>query len=349
MEKTNIMQENSGTPPLFSIIVNVYNPGSLVSDCIHSILMQDLPPEEFEVIIVDDCSTDGSIEYINELTRGYRNTTTLRHMRTKCRGGAHNTGIRSARGRYIVLVDSYDYWQYSDTLSTLKQVVRDTGADIVVNTACTEVNYGSHLSPKAYNASVSPAEIAPSTLLRIHDHSRSPWNIIFRRELVTGRNIWLAEYVQYDGIDWGMRVIASSVTAVRISFPYHCRRRDSHGSDDGYLSTKSLYDRVSCYKRLYSFAKGCADRDTREYVAGWLLSGTTSLPSLARTSGIKNSRKAVSRLRESHLLSPSTYRELSGRISISLVQRLRLFLLRTMPSLLLLPAHLVWKVRRSIR
>ena len=70
MEETNIMLKNSGTPPLFSVIVNVYNPGSLAADCLRSVFMQNLPQEDFEVIIVDDCSTDGSIDYIDELTRG---------------------------------------------------------------------------------------------------------------------------------------------------------------------------------------------------------------------------------------------------------------------------------------
>ncbi|MDD5814056.1 MAG: glycosyltransferase family 2 protein, partial [Bacteroidales bacterium] len=128
------MLKNSGTPPLFSVIVNVYNPGSLVADCLHSVFMQNLPQEDFEVIIVDDCSTDGSIDYIDELTKGYGNTTTLRHTRTKGRGGAYNTGMRSARGQCIVFMDSYDYWQYSDTLSKLRKSVMDTGADIIVNT-----------------------------------------------------------------------------------------------------------------------------------------------------------------------------------------------------------------------
>lgn len=340
------MLKNSGTPPLFSVIVNVYNPGSLVADCLHSVFMQNLPQEDFEVIIVDDCSTDGSIDYIDELTRGYGNTTTLRHTRTKGRGGAYNTGMRSARGQYIVFMDSYDYWQYSDTLSKLRKSVMDTGADIIVNTASTEVSYTSRLSLDKYNADVATADAAPGTVLPTHDHNRSPWNIICRRELVTGRDIWFAEYVQHDGVDWGMRVIASSETATRISFPYYCRRRGL--GRDRHQSTGSMFDSVSCYKRLYRFAQGCDAPDTRDYMAGWILRGTMSLPSLARGSAIKDSRKAVSRLREARLLSPSAYRELSGRISISLHQRMVLFLLRSMPSLLLLPSLFGRKARQGM-
>lgn len=340
------MLKNSGTPPLFSVIVNVYNPGSLVADCLHSVFMQNLPQEDFEVIIVDDCSTDGSIDYIDELTRGYGNTTTLRHTRTKGRGGAYNTGMRSARGQYIVFMDSYDYWQYSDTLSKLRKSVMDTGADIIVNTVSTEVSYTSHLSLDKYNADVATADATPGAVLPTHDHNRSPWNIICRRELVTGRDIWFAEYVQHDGVDWGMRVIASSETAARISFPYYCRRRGL--GRDGHQSTGSMFDSVSCYKRLYRFAQGCDAPDTRDYMAGWILRGTMSLPSLARGSAIKDSRKAVSRLREARLLSPSAYRELSGRINISLRQRMVLFLLRSMPSLLLLPSLIGRKARQGM-
>ncbi|MDP9179634.1 MAG: glycosyltransferase, partial [Gemmatimonadota bacterium] len=66
-----------------SVIIASYNTKDLLRDCLRSIY--DTTKEiSFEVIVVDDCSTDGSVEMVNELfpeTRVIRNTTNLRYAK----------------------------------------------------------------------------------------------------------------------------------------------------------------------------------------------------------------------------------------------------------------------------
>src|SRR5258707_1636701 len=90
--------------PLVSAIVATYNRADVVSQAIESILGQTY--ENLEVIIVDDGSTDGTVEVLERF--GSR----LRILRQQNAGpsAARNRGIAAARGEIISLLDSDDVW-----------------------------------------------------------------------------------------------------------------------------------------------------------------------------------------------------------------------------------------------
>ena len=87
---------------LVSIIVTTYNRRSYVKGAVLSVLSQDYP--EKEIIVVDDGSTDGSIEEIEGLPVAYI------HKQNKGISSARNTGIAASRGDYIAFLDVDDLW-----------------------------------------------------------------------------------------------------------------------------------------------------------------------------------------------------------------------------------------------
>jgi len=91
--------------PTVSIVMPLYNTEDYVSTAIQSVLAQTF--DDFELIIVDDGSTDGSVE----ICRRFRDKR-IRLIRQRNRGlaGARNTGIRNAMGNYIALLDADDAW-----------------------------------------------------------------------------------------------------------------------------------------------------------------------------------------------------------------------------------------------
>lgn len=91
-----------------SIIIPVYNREATIVDCLDSIANQTLDPNLFEVIVIDDCSTDDSVEVI-------RNYTKIPNLRlivlSDNSGGAskpRNIGIDKALGEYLIFIDSDD-------------------------------------------------------------------------------------------------------------------------------------------------------------------------------------------------------------------------------------------------
>jgi glycosyltransferase involved in cell wall biosynthesis len=97
--------------PLLSIIVPVYNVAPYLRQCLDSIAAQTLPPDSYEVIMVDDKSTDGSLDICREYDADYRNFYVIslpKHTPGGC-GTPSNIGMRAALGTYIGFVDSDDY------------------------------------------------------------------------------------------------------------------------------------------------------------------------------------------------------------------------------------------------
>lgn len=91
-----------------SFILPCYNVAPYVGRCIESIEHQDIPREEYEVICVDDCSKDNTVEVIKEYQKQYQNIRLICHEVNKNAGGARNTGLDAAKGEYIWCVDPDD-------------------------------------------------------------------------------------------------------------------------------------------------------------------------------------------------------------------------------------------------
>lgn len=89
-----------------SVIIPVYNSAIYLEKCIHSILNQTY--QRFEVIAVNDGSTDNSLEKLQELLSNKSNSKII-SQNNQGVSGARNTGIRHATGTYITFIDCDDY------------------------------------------------------------------------------------------------------------------------------------------------------------------------------------------------------------------------------------------------
>lgn len=92
--------------PKVSVIVPVYGVEKFVADAVESILAQSF--EDFELLIIDDCSPDRSIE----ICESYDDPRIriIRHEFNRGLAGARNTGVRNAQGDYLGFLDSDDLW-----------------------------------------------------------------------------------------------------------------------------------------------------------------------------------------------------------------------------------------------
>ena len=95
-------------PPKVSFILPCYNVGRYITDCLDSLYAQGLAEDEFEVIAVNDCSTDGTRATLVEYAGRHSNLSVIDHMENLTAGGARNTGIQAAKGEYIWFVDPDD-------------------------------------------------------------------------------------------------------------------------------------------------------------------------------------------------------------------------------------------------
>lgn len=108
--------------PLISIITPVFNAEEHIENCIDSVRNQVL--EDFEHILVDDCSSDNSEKYIQKMALLDHRIRFHKSLKNSGPGATRNIAIKMARGRYIAFLDSDDTW-YPDKLQKQIAFMRD--------------------------------------------------------------------------------------------------------------------------------------------------------------------------------------------------------------------------------
>ncbi len=107
----------------FSIIIPNYNKGEYLKTCLDSVFNQTFDRNKFEVIFVDDGSTDNSLEIVKNYN------VKLFQTNRKMAGGARNKGIDNAIGEYLIFLDSDDYLYSNDVLEKLDKHI--TSEDMI--------------------------------------------------------------------------------------------------------------------------------------------------------------------------------------------------------------------------
>ena len=159
-----------------SVIVPIYNKAEYIEPCLESILEQDL--ESFEVIAVDDGSTDDSGKVCDEMARLYPNLKVM-HVLNGGVTAARRIGVEHAKGEYVTFVDADDLMK-PQALSVLLDAIRETGADEVVATY--DTHYGEHITTKIVGT--IDAEWMIRQLMASTAKFCVLWAVIFRRDKI---------------------------------------------------------------------------------------------------------------------------------------------------------------------
>lgn len=114
--------------PLVSVVIPAYNRGKLIERAVESVLAQTY--QDFEVIIVDDGSTDNTSSVVTALVEQDQRIRCCHHQTNQGAQAARNTGIRSAQGEWIAFLDSDDEW-LNRKLEWQLLVANETKAEVI--------------------------------------------------------------------------------------------------------------------------------------------------------------------------------------------------------------------------
>lgn len=104
--------------PRFSVIIPLYNKQGYIEKAVSSVLEQDFT--DFELIVVEDCSTDQSLEVAQKMTDS--RIRIIRHPFNKGLSASRNTGIRHAKSNFLAFLDADDQWK-SKFLSSMNVLI----------------------------------------------------------------------------------------------------------------------------------------------------------------------------------------------------------------------------------
>ncbi|GAA4019617.1 glycosyltransferase family 2 protein [Streptomyces plumbiresistens] len=207
-----------------SVIVPVYNTGKYVDECAPSLLGQSLPADEYEVIYVDDGSTDDTPARLEKIAAAHPNVQVHTMPNSGWPGAPRNLGMRHAKGEYIQFVD-HDDTLGSEALERLYEHAKRNDADVVIGKMSTTMARPRRL----FRYTVDACTIENDELMQ----SLSPHKM-FRRAFVEEHGLrypegpWIMEDLAF--------VSAAYLKAERISiladYPcYYWMKRDDGGNN----------------------------------------------------------------------------------------------------------------------
>lgn len=165
------MRSSGIQPPQVSVLISVYNKRPYLAETMESILAQSFT--DFEIVIVDDGSRDGSWELARKLADRDSRIRVHRHERNRGLAAAHNTGLSLARGEYLARWDADDL---ADPERLAKQVsYLDKHLDVDV------LGTGTIL--------IEDGKIKPDIFTPPLCHSLIVWNLLFDRGITHGTSM----------------------------------------------------------------------------------------------------------------------------------------------------------------
>ena len=264
--------------PLFSIIIPVYNVERYLAECIESVFRQSI--DKYEIILVDDGSMDSS----GALCDSYKaDNVVIIHKKNEGLGYARNTGISHAKGKYIIFLDSDDYWAEKSFLEECENIINKDAPDII---QFAKIIYNEpddmFFKRDYFDISSAKAIIQSSTL------DCSSCNKVIRREFIVKNELFFKKGISEDMV-WVLRALSlmpkisylksynyvyrkgrsTSLTATKNKnyiFGYCQILRDAKEIYNNTEVKSPLFEYYSSYLyfTLFRYIRGLAWRDTEE-------------------------------------------------------------------------------------
>ncbi len=187
--------------PLVSIILPVYRTEEYLPACLRSVLAQEIPEGELEVVAVDDGSPDRSGEILREAAARDRRVKPYRKENGGL-GDARNFGLSRAAGEYVFFLDSDDLL-LPGALSSLLAAAREEEADLVAASYRVIDEEG---NVKGTRSSLKDAPGLPlATKILLGDNA--VWNKLYRRALLEEHHLRFRPRVWYEDVDFKAGVV----------------------------------------------------------------------------------------------------------------------------------------------
>ena len=194
-----------------SIIIPIYNASAFIKECIDSVKSQTMT-EGVECIMIDDCSTDNTLEIIQSIINRNVNVNgnffLLRQERNQGPSAARNRGIREAKGEYVFFLDADDTIM-PDCIESLYSLAKEHDADYVqgkYQSSCLHEGWEVQKVQEVQDASLVQKRELPSVLSDRREIKRlllnhnkllfAPHNRLVRRQMIIDNSLFFNEQIK---------------------------------------------------------------------------------------------------------------------------------------------------------
>lgn len=184
----------------FSIIIPAYNAELTIARCLNSIYALSIRETEYEVIVIDDCSSDRTVTLIEEYKHVHPNIVLLKQPQNHRQGAARNRGLSIAKGEYVVFLDSDD--EMRPGLLSALELAEKGNLDMTVMRG--SVVGSSGLTTKTYNLPYESNVLFSGTSFQSSHRfwCTAPWPYLYRMSFLKKVDYPFAEDVLYEDSDF---------------------------------------------------------------------------------------------------------------------------------------------------
>ena len=237
------------TNPFLSIVIPVYNGLSNgLPKCLDCIWEQSLSKDTYEVICIDDCSTDTTRSWLKEQQKEHENLVVIENEKNIRQGGARNKGVRAARGKYICFIDQDDYYHKESITQVYDHLSKNDLEILIVD--CAYQSPGKESNTLQHNFPHRGIMTGDEQIER-NSIPYAPWKFVFQRSLMVDNNLFFAENERIEDVDW-VHVLTHQATRTQyqpILF-IHYNKTTVSTTMTSYKSPETVYSTLRVGKRL---------------------------------------------------------------------------------------------------
>lgn len=239
--------------PLITIIIPAFNVEKYVKKCIDSIKEQTF--QDYEVIIVDDGSSDNTLKVINE---NINDKFTVISQKNSGAGYARNAGIKLSNGKYIGFMDSDDFLYDKNSLDKVAKILLEKNADVItykmVRYYDKKNNFLEEDNITEENKLFKNVEEYLALTIKSSRLSVSPCDKFIKSSILKKNKIYFDNFAMLEDIDWSLIVFKYTKSVYVLNEPIYVYRKQRTGSTTSFYNFRKT---ESCYNIIKKWCNYC--------------------------------------------------------------------------------------------
>ena len=259
--------------PVISIIIPVYNVEKWLNKCIDSILSQSY--ENFEVILVNDGSTDKSKDICDQYSKEDKRVKVF-HNKNKGLSYSRNFGVKKSNGKYVMFVDSDDFISDINIIDKFINILEKDKSDFIYTSYCRfndeneeeiteilpiDIN-NNHIKGK------SGIEIL-SMLIEKNNYHHAAYLKICNRKFLIENNLLFKEGIYHEDAEWSPKLFYYAKRISIYNEPYYMRRMRENSiitTTNEVSIRKKINDRLNIANDLIEFFKKMEESHSKKII-----------------------------------------------------------------------------------
>ena len=231
---------------IFSVIIPIFKVEKYLHECVDSVLNQTY--ENIEIIFVNDGSPDNCPSICDEYAANDKRVKVIH----KVNGGlseARNFGLKKALGEYVIFLDSDDYWEGTENLSAISNIIeKQNNIDIILfKRKYVYENEKVVLPSKLFIKDKyvnTKRDFVFSDLIKNGEFTCHACLKVIRRGILQENNLYFKENIKSEDIEWYLRVLTFINSYALISNPFYIYRAQRVGSITNTIGLQNMIDLV---------------------------------------------------------------------------------------------------------